>query len=130
MMRVFVVHLEQARCIAARSIFIFMRHPRLQNYLRSHRKRCGLTQAEAAFLAGLSNGAKISRYEDASCLPSLIAALAFEAIYRVPVRRLFAGLFDRIEKQVAGRSREQARRWYAKMPDGDGEQRDGVGSVH
>ena len=36
---------------------------KLENYLRTYRKRSGLTQREVAFLVGCRNGAQVSRYE-------------------------------------------------------------------
>lgn len=91
-----------------------MTRPKLQNYLISHRKRCGLTQAEVAFLVGCKSSSRISHYEHNTRQPSLATALAFEVVCRVPTRQLFAGLYSRIEKEVADRSRHLAQRWYSK----------------
>ena len=41
----------------------------LHNYLRTYRKRAGLSQAEVAFLLGCHSGAKVSRYEHAARRP-------------------------------------------------------------
>src|SRR2546421_227517 len=54
-----------------------MASPRLENYLRTYRKRSGLTQREVAFLLGSKNGAQLSRYEKQRRLPPLRTALAF-----------------------------------------------------
>src|ERR1700692_1367099 len=84
-------------------------HP-LENYLRTCRRKSGLTQREVAFLLGRRNGAQLSRYEKQRRLPPLRTALAFEAIFKVPLADLFAGLresvahetSERIEKLAAG----------------------------
>jgi hypothetical protein len=60
-------------------------------------------------LLGWKNGAQLSRYEKRHTLPPLRTALAFEAIFKVPLAELFAGLrqsvahetSDRIEKLTA-----------------------------
>ena len=70
---------------------------KLENYLRTYRKRSGLTQREVAFLVGCRNGAQVSRYEKRRRLPPLRMALACEAAFGVPVSELFAGL-----REVAG----------------------------
>ena len=80
----------------------------LPNYLRTNRKRLSLTQEEVAFLLGfrgMSRGAKVCRDEKFNREPNLRAALAYEAIYQKPIRELFAGLFERIEREVTGRAK-------------------------
>src|SRR5256712_568381 len=72
---------------------------KLENYLRTYRKRSGLTQREVAFLVGCRNGAQVSRYEKRRRLPPLRTALACEAAFGVPVSVLFAGL-----REVAGQA--------------------------
>src|SRR5436190_20861278 len=72
---------------------------KLENYLRTYRKRSGLTQREVAFLVGCRNGAQVSRYEKRRRLPPLRTALACEAVFGVSVSELFAGL-----REVAGQA--------------------------
>ena len=74
---------------------------KLENYLRTYRKRSGLTQREVAFLVGCRNGAQVSRYEKRRRLPPLRTALACEAAFGVPVSVLFAGLRE-VAGQVVG----------------------------
>ncbi len=63
----------------------------LPNYLRTYRKKAGLTQQDFAFLLGISNGAQVSRYEKGHHLPPLRTALTCEAVLGTPVSELFAG---------------------------------------
>jgi transcriptional regulator with XRE-family HTH domain len=80
----------------------------LPNYLRTNRKRLTLTQEELAFLLGfrgMSRGARVCRDEKFVREPNLWTALAYEAIYQKPIRELFAGLYERIEREVAGRAK-------------------------
>lgn len=67
---------------------------RLQNYLRTFRKRAGLSQDEVAFLLGCRSGTKVSRYEHFRRLPTLQTAFAYEIIFRTSARELFAGVFE------------------------------------
>jgi transcriptional regulator with XRE-family HTH domain len=76
---------------------------RLDNYLRSYRKKSGLTQSEVGFLLGRSNGAQISRYEKRRRLPPLQIALALEALLGVPVSQLFAGIHDSADADIRKR---------------------------
>src|SRR5437667_302672 len=69
-----------------------MATPKLENYLRTYRKRSGLTQRDVAFLVGCRNGAQVSRYEKRRRLPPLRTALVYEAAFGVPVSVLFAAL--------------------------------------
>jgi hypothetical protein len=80
----------------------------LPNYLRTNRRRLMLSQDEVAFLlggVGQEKGSKVSRDESFSREPGLRAALAYEIIYRKPVRELFAGLYEKVEKDLAQRAK-------------------------
>jgi hypothetical protein len=78
---------------------------KLPNYLLSNRKRLALSQDEVSFLLGTRSGTKTSRHERFTREPNLEAALAYEVVYQRPVRELFAGLYEQIEKQVAERAK-------------------------
>src|SRR5438094_2838868 len=83
-----------------------MASPRLENYLRTYRKRSGLTQREVAFLLGWKGGAQLSRYEKLRRLPPLRTALAFEAIFKIPLSELFAGVQESVGQETAARIRK------------------------
>ena len=87
------------------STLISMTSHYLLNYLRSNRKRLALTQDDVAFLLGIQSGAKVCRHETFVCEPSLATALAYEVISQRPARELFAGLFKKIEREVAQRAK-------------------------
>ena len=70
------------------------------NYLRAHRKRAGLSQRDLGRLLGSNDPGMVSRHERASSLPSLLVALAYERIYRVPVASLFGELQANIRTQI------------------------------
>jgi len=80
-----------------------MVRPRLENYLKTYRRKSGLTQSEVAFLLGWKNGAQLSRYEKRHTLPPLRTALACEAIFGVPAGELFAGLRKSVGREVSSR---------------------------
>jgi transcriptional regulator with XRE-family HTH domain len=90
---------------------------RLPNYLRMLRKRSYLSQDEIAFLLGCKNGSKASRYEHFSRIPSLETSLAYKAVFGVAVDELFAGIFEKIEKQVIRRAQLLARKIEAGNTD-------------
>src|SRR5262249_30720636 len=77
-----------------------MAAPPLKNYLRTYRRRAGLSQQEVAFLVGTRHRAQFSRYEKYQCLPPLRIALACEAVLRVPVSKLFAGVSNEVTREV------------------------------
>jgi transcriptional regulator with XRE-family HTH domain len=74
-----------------------------ENYLRTYRKKAGLTQQEVAALLGCREGAQVSRYEKRKRLPPLDTALACEAIFGTPTSQLFAGIREAIDKDVEKR---------------------------
>ena len=82
--------------------------PFLPDYLRAYRRKSGLTQREVAFLLGIHNGAQVSRYEKRHRVPPLPTALAFEAVFGIPVGELFAGVKERIAQDVERRLKRLA----------------------
>lgn len=90
---------------------------KLQNYLRTYRKRFGLTQDEVAYLLGCQNGAMISRYEHYRRRPSLKTVFAYQAIFRVPAHELFPGIYDEIENEISKRMRGLAKRIENSNPN-------------
>src|SRR2546422_5660745 len=90
---------------------------RLPNYLRTHRKRAGLSQDEVAYLLGCRSGAKVSRYERLARKPSLETAFAYEAVFKVPARELFAGVYEKVEAEIRKRARVLAGKLGARETD-------------
>ena len=92
--------------------------PRLENYLRAYRKKSGFTQRDVAFLLGCQNGAQVSRYEKRRRLPPLQTALACEAVFGIPVAELFAGLRERVGREIEKRLLELRSRLQTKTSKG------------
>jgi len=82
------------------TIYLGMPYQKLQNYLRTHRKRVGLSQREVAFLLGCKSGTKVSRYECFARQPALQTIFAYELIFGRSARELFAGLFQEVERET------------------------------
>ena len=81
-----------------------MSQPRsLPNYLRTYRKKTGLSQREMGILVGYKSGHQISRHERFSSRPPLASAIAFEVIFQTPIAELFPGVHGRIKKEVERR---------------------------
>jgi len=90
---------------------------RLANYLRTYRRRAGLTQDEVAFLLGTASGTRVSRYERFGRQPGLPTALAYEVVFAAPQRQLFGGLYEVVESQVRGRVGTLIRRLETEKVD-------------
>lgn len=63
------------------------------NYLRTLRKRSGLTEVQVAHLLGCQSWSKVSRHELGITRPALADLAAYELIYDQPMRTLFAPAF-------------------------------------
>src|ERR1700686_573143 len=83
---------------------------KLPNYLKTHRKRSGLSQEEVAFLLGNDNGEKVCRHERFAREPSLRSALAYLIIFQGQAEELFAGIHEEVKREVTARARKLARR--------------------
>ncbi len=75
----------------------------IASYLRSLRKRAGLSQRDLADLFGHLTKGEVSRHERAESLPSLLAALGYEAVFRVPVAELFPGIYETVSMGIEER---------------------------
>jgi transcriptional regulator with XRE-family HTH domain len=92
---------------------------RIQSYLRTYRKRNGLTQDEMAFLLGGQSGSKVSRFERLARKPNLETALACQAIFGVHAQDIFSGTHAAVEKGVAERARLLSRRLHEERRKND-----------
>src|SRR5215210_6229819 len=90
---------------------------RSYNYLRTHRRRAGLSQAEMAFLLCSRSGAKVSRYEHGARRPSLETLFVYEVVFRVPVREFFPEVFREIERKTTRRAALLARKLHSERPN-------------
>ncbi len=78
---------------------------RLQNYLRTHRRRHGLSQAEVAILLGAASGTKVSRYENFTRTPNALTIFACQIVFNQAASELFAGEYDTVLRAVQQRAR-------------------------
>lgn len=77
----------------------------IENYLRTHRKRSGLSQEDVAFLLGLKSGQIISRYERLDRVPSLETAFACQVLFDTLPHELYPGLYAKVESITRRRTR-------------------------
>jgi transcriptional regulator with XRE-family HTH domain len=89
---------------------------RLQNYLRTHRRRHSFSQAEIARLLGAVSGTKTSRYESFTRMPGALTVFAFEIVFNQPASELFAGEYEAIRVAVQERARRMVKQLNAR-PD-------------
>jgi transcriptional regulator with XRE-family HTH domain len=90
-------------------------HP-LPNYLRTHRRRTGLSQKEVAALLGVASGSKVSRLENFARTPSVRTVFAYEIVFNSLASELFAGNYQTIRLAVQDRARRMAKQLSAQ-PD-------------
>jgi DNA-binding XRE family transcriptional regulator len=87
---------------------------RLENYLRIHRRRIGLSQKDLGTALGYEDEAPVSRHESFQKVPPLAVALGYEILFGVPVSEIFAGLKDQVEQQIEIRLSELATGWQQR----------------
>ena len=85
---------------------IKMTTPPLATYLRVHRLKSGMNQRQLAELIGIIAHHQVSIHERSVAFPSLIAALSYQAVFRVPVDELFPGIYEPILKSIEERLSE------------------------
>src|SRR5229473_144274 len=77
-----------------------MENQTVGNYLRTHRKRAGMSQRELGLLIGYQHEGQVSRHERSKTVPPLLTALAYEIIFRVPVSAIFTGFHSSVTQMV------------------------------
>ena len=80
----------------------------LHNYLRTSRRRVGLSLDDVAQLlgyTGVKSATHTGRHEAGERLPMLHVALAYERIYGVAVKELYAGVYRQVEAEIRERAR-------------------------
>lgn len=70
------------------------------NYLRSHRRKSGLSQRELAHIVGYVTQAPVSEHERSVTIPALLIALSYEVVFRVPLSELFPALYRTVEVDI------------------------------
>ncbi len=80
-----------------------MRRP-FSIYLRTYRKRFGLTQREVALLVGMETGQIVSRHESRVRMPSIETAVAYSLLFDVPLRALFPEIYHEVEELMLRRA--------------------------
>jgi hypothetical protein len=91
---------------------------RLRNYLRTHRKKAGLSERDVAVLLAYSDDVAISRHEQSTTMPPLSAAIAYEIIFKTPVSVLFHGIRDAAKSAIEDRLRKLGEELQAKHGKG------------
>lgn len=82
----------------------------LPHYLRTFRRRSGLTQRELAWLLGCESRSKVSHYERFVRKPSLETILAFELVFQAPAQEIFAGIAEAVATVTRRRAKTLLRR--------------------
>lgn len=72
----------------------------IANYLRSHRRKSGLSQRELAHIVGYVTQAPVSDHERSVTIPALLIALSYEIVFRVPISELFPALYRTVEANI------------------------------
>ena len=99
--------------LALATVCVGMTDTPLTNYIRTFRRRSGLSQGDVAALLGLKNDTTVSRYEAGEFLPSLEGALTLSLLFDVLIADLFGG-----EVREAGAVlRERISSLIATLPD-------------
>ena len=87
----------------AHTVYSMARKP-IITYLKTYRRRTGFSQGEIAFLLGGFKGSTVSRHETAARVPTLPNALMYELVFRIPVQRLYVGVFRTVRSTVVSRA--------------------------
>jgi transcriptional regulator with XRE-family HTH domain len=77
-----------------------MKDRELENYLRSHRRKSGLSQRQLGQLLGYDNEVQVSRHERFEAVPPLDSALGYHIVFRVPIAVLFPRIYEDVREAV------------------------------
>lgn len=83
----------------------------LPNYLKTFRKRAGISQKELALLLGSSSGSKVSYYESDKRIPTIKTIFMLELIFNAPASQLFQGIFEDAKNDVENNAIHLLHNW-------------------
>jgi len=72
----------------------------MASYLRTHRKRSGLSQREIAIVLGTLSRPQVGRHERSLAIPIFIAAIGYETVFRIPLEELFPGIYEMVRQSI------------------------------
>lgn len=76
---------------------------KLPNYIRTHRKKAGLSQRDLGQALGYPDEGQVARHETFDTVPPLEMALRYEAVFHIPVSQIFGGLYESAKASVQKR---------------------------
>jgi len=81
---------------------------KLPCYLKTYRKRAGLTQKQLALLLGVGCDTTISKLERRAREPNLKIAVGCQILFGVRAEDIFPEVFSRIGQEIETRARQQS----------------------
>ncbi len=76
----------------------------LPNYLRTYRRRAGLTQKDLAILLGIGHQSSVSKLERRRRRPDLGIALGCQLIFGVAAAKIFPGVLAEVRRGIVERA--------------------------
>jgi DNA-binding XRE family transcriptional regulator len=86
------------------------------NYIKTHRRRCKLSQRDLGILVGYGpndHGASVGRHERSNVAPPLLIALAYEIVFDIPVAQIFPGFREAVAQSIARNVGDLKASWEA-----------------
>jgi len=80
-----------------------MTRPIMANYLRSRRRKAGLSQRELARVLGFLTENQVGRHERGVLLPTFLVAISLEIVFRASTSELFPGVYETVRQNVEER---------------------------
>ena len=106
-----------ARLVAVRRVAMVehmttkSRRALIPNRLWRYRQRMGFSQPQVAAILGLLSRHHICEYERGQKRPTLVTALKFEIVYRVPVAFLYPELYKQLKERLRAREERLRVKW-------------------
>lgn len=91
---------------------------RAASYLRTHRRKYGLSQSDLANILGLVTELQISRHERSLTMPLFLTAISYEIVFQVPLAELFPGIYETVRQNVEKRLAEIEERLHQSSAKG------------
>lgn len=76
------------------------------SYLRTYRRRSGLSQRELADVLGLITEKRVSEHERSITVPLFLTAISYEIVFNVPISKLLPGIYETVRGNVESRLTE------------------------
>jgi hypothetical protein len=90
----------------------------MASYLRSHRKKSGLSQRELADILAMLTEEQVARHERSVATPAFLVGIGYQIVFKQPIERIFPGFYLTVQDGIEFRLAQMEAEWQGSTAKG------------